>query len=122
MIEEVESERAATWGLERVGVSTRPNAGRGQTIYIQDTGVRSSHSDFGGRSSPAIDLTSGSLVVCSSASTTCGADRYGHGTHCAGTAAGTTFGVASEATVKSVKTLSDEGGGYISWQIAAIDW
>merc|ERR1719422_2491024 len=123
MIEDIQSETAlASWGLERVGVPTRPNAGRGQTIYIQDTGIRSSHSDFGGRSSPAIDLTSGSVEVCSSGSTTCAGDRQSHGTHCAGTAAGATYGVASEATLKAVKTLSDQGSGARSWQFAAIDW
>ena len=125
MIEDIRTEsepELASWGLSRTGVSTRTNAGRGQTIYVQDTGVRSSHSDFGGRSSPAIDLTSGSVVVCSSSSTTCAGDRQGHGTHCAGTAAGATYGVASEATVKAVKTLSDQGSGARSWQFAAIDW
>merc|ERR1719464_2582746 len=112
----------ASWGLDRVRVSTRPNSGRGVTIYIQDTGIRSSHSDFGGRSSPAIDLTSGTLVECSSGSTTCAGDRQSHGTHCAGTAAGAIYGVASEATLKAVKTLSDQGSGSRSWQFAAIDW
>merc|ERR1719422_1336113 len=123
MIEDIQSETAlASWGLERVGVPTRPNAGRGQTIYIQDTGIRSSHSDFGGRSSPAIDLTSGSVEVCSSGSSDCAGDRQSHGTHCAGTAAGATYGVASEATLKAVKTLSDQGSGARSWQFAGIDW
>merc|ERR1719145_75544 len=112
----------ASWGLDRVRVSTRSSTGRGQTIYVQDTGIRSSHSDFGGRASPAIDLTSGSVVVCSSGSTDCAQDRQGHGTHCAGTAAGATYGVASEATLKAVKTLSDQGSGARSWQFAAIDW
>merc|ERR1719211_721470 len=118
----MEVSEAASWGLDRVRTSTRSNAGRGQTIYIQDTGIRSSHSDFGGRSAPAIDLTSGKLVVCSSGSTTCAGDRQSHGTHCAGTAAGATYGVASEATLKAVKTLSDQGSGARSWQFAAIDW
>merc|ERR1719145_361526 len=112
----------ASWGLDRVRVSTRSSTGRGQTIYVQDTGIRSSHSDFGGRSSPAIDVTSGSVVECSSGSTDCAADRQSHGTHCAGTAAGATYGVASEATLKSMKTLSDQGSGARSWQFAAIDW
>merc|ERR1719325_486165 len=120
---ESESElELASWGLVRTGVSTRANAGRGQTIYIQDTGIRNSHSDFGGRSSPAIDLTSGRLVVCSPGSNSCAHDRQGHGTHCAGTAAGATYGVASEATIKAMKTLSDQGSGSRSWQFAAIDW
>merc|ERR1719293_382752 len=123
MIEDMESEtELASWGLDRVRVSTRSSTGRGQTIYVQDTGIRSSHSDFGGRASSAIDVTSGSVVVCSSGSTDCAQDRQGHGTHCAGTAAGATYGVASEATLKAVKTLSDQGSGARSWQFAAIDW
>jgi len=52
----------------------------------------------------------------------CALDRQGHGTHCAGTAAGTTYGVAPEASVRAVKTLSDAGSGQLSWQIAGIDW
>jgi len=122
MIEDMESEKAASWGLDRVRAESRSNAGAGQTIYIQDTGIRCSHSDFGGRCSPAIDLTSGSVEVCSSGSTTCAADRQSHGTHCAGTAAGATYGVANQATLKAVKTLSDQGSGARSWQFAAIDW
>jgi len=127
MIPEVEDLEAnpsvASWGLERVGVPTRAFTGRGQTIYVQDTGVRISHNDFGGRAFAGIDLTTGQGVeVCDEASTSCSGDRQGHGTHCAGSAAGTTFGVASDATVRSVKTLSDQGSGSRSWQFAAIDW
>merc|ERR1719293_614357 len=53
---------------------------------------------------------------------TCAADRQGHGTHCAGTAAGETFGVAPQATVRSVKVLSDQGSGDWSWSFYALDW
>jgi len=122
-VEDQETTQTASWGLERVGVPTRGFTGRGQTIYVQDTGVRRTHNDFGGRAFAGIDLTTGQGVeVCDEASNTCSGDRQGHGTHCAGSAAGTTFGVASEATVRSVKTLSDQGSGARSWQIAAIDW
>lgn len=128
LIPEIEDEEsdvgvaAASWGLDAVGVSSKPRNGAGVNIYVQDTGVRSSHTDFGGRSSPAIDLTSNSLVVCSSGSTSCAGDRQGHGTHCAGTTAGNNYGVANGAKVYAVKTLSDQGSGARSWQHAAIDW
>lgn len=46
----------------------------------------------------------------------------GHGTHCAGTAAGETYGVAKCAKVHAVKVLSDGGSGSTSGIIAAIDW
>merc|ERR1719199_916779 len=53
---------------------------------------------------------------------TCAGDAQGHGTHCAGTAAGETYGVAPAAKVKSVKVLSDRGSGSWSWSYYALDW
>lgn len=120
--EETDEASAASWGLERVGVAGRRTQGRGVHIYVQDTGVRTSHRDFGGRAVPQLDLTSGRPVVCSSSSSSCARDRQGHGTHCAGTAGGTSYGVASRARVYGVKTLSDSGSGSSSWQISALDW
>lgn len=120
-IDEMATSDVASWGLERIGVPSRQVTGKGQTIYVQDTGVRSSHTDFGGRSASALDMTSGSPVACNG-DATCAVDRQGHGTHCAGTAAGETLGVASAAAVRAVKTLSDRGSGARSWQMAAIDW
>jgi len=113
---------SASWGLERVGTGRRGRTGQGVHIYVQDTGIRVTHNDFGGRASPSIDITSDSLVVCTGDDTRCAGDRQGHGTHCAGTAGGETFGVASEAKIHAVKTLSDQGSGKRSWQMVAIDW
>merc|ERR1719512_194887 len=42
--------------------------------------------------------------------------------HCAGTAAGTVYGVAPSAEVRSVKVLSDSGSGSFSWSFSALDW
>merc|ERR1712113_1184723 len=50
------------------------------------------------------------------------ADVQGHGTHCAGTAAGTVYGVAPSAQVRSVKVLSDSGSGSWDWSYQALDW
>merc|ERR1712241_1647662 len=41
----------------------------------------------------------------------CASDRNGHGTHCAGTIAGKTVGVAKSAIVHAVKVLGDDGSG-----------
>jgi len=103
-------EAARSWGLDRVGVEGRPNTGKGVHIYVQDTGIRTTHVDFGGRAVPTIDLTSEQLVECNG-DANCAKDRQGHGSHCAGTAGGTTYGVASDATLHAVKTLGDSGGG-----------
>merc|ERR1719512_17515 len=52
----------------------------------------------------------------------CAGDVQGHGTHCAGTAGGETYGVAPSAAVKAVKVLSDRGSGSWSWSYYALDW
>merc|ERR550532_3944044 len=124
MIPEIEEDagvQAATWGLNRISADTRTSTGVGATIYVQDTGVRVSHQEFSGRALPALDVTSGSAVECGG-DLSCAGDRQGHGTHCAGTAAGVTVGVAPGAAVRAVKTLSDQGSGARSWQYTAIDW
>jgi len=126
MIPEIEEDvgvQAATWGLDRVGADTsdRDGGGAGVTIYVQDTGVRVTHQEFGGRASSALDVTSGEAVECNG-DLNCATDGQGHGTHCAGTAGGQTYGVAAAASVRAVKTLSDQGSGARSWQYVAIDW
>jgi subtilisin family serine protease len=113
---------AASWGLEEVGVAERGSTGKGVHIYVQDTGVRTSHRDFGGRAVPYLDMTSGNVVECAASDSSCSRDGQGHGTHCAGTAAGNTYGVASDAFVYGTKTLSDSGTGQRAWNIAGIDW
>merc|ERR1719273_2796327 len=52
----------------------------------------------------------------------CAGDRQGHGTHCAGTASGVSYGVAPSSNVRSVKVLSDQGSGSWSWSYYALDW
>jgi len=73
------------------------------------------------RASSGADVTSGSLVECNG-DLGCAADNQGHGTHCAGTAAGTVYGVAVSAQVQSVKVLTDQGSGSWSWSYEALDW
>merc|ERR1719229_1898309 len=124
MIPEIESDvsaQAATWGLNRVGADQRARSGGGATVFVLDTGVRHSHNDFTGRASSALDMTIGDPVECNG-DVSCAADRQGHGTHCAGSAAGESFGVAPSAAVKSVKVLSDQGSGSWSWSYYALDW
>jgi len=124
MIPEIEADvgvKAATWGLNRIGADRRGGGGAGVTIYVQDTGVRVTHQEFGGRASSALDVTSGRAVECNGA-LSCATDAQGHGTHCAGSAGGKNYGVASAASVRAVKTLSDQGSGARSWQYTAIDW
>merc|ERR1712127_851372 len=123
MIPEIESgqEEASTWGLNRIGADRRSRSGGSATVFVLDTGVRHSHQDFTGRASPALDMTIGDPKDCGD-DLTCAGDVQGHGTHCAGSAAGVAYEVAPGAAVKSVKVLSDQGSGRWSWSYFALDW
>ncbi|KAJ3524624.1 hypothetical protein NMY22_g10917 [Coprinellus aureogranulatus] len=116
----------APWGLARINSQRRLGsdnnaltytynyndaAGDGVDIYIIDTGIRITHEDFGTRARWA--ATFGPYA---------NADGHGHGTHCAGTAAGTKYGVAKRANLHAVKVLSDGGGGWSSDVIMGMDF
>ncbi|GIZ41993.1 hypothetical protein CKM354_000527400 [Cercospora kikuchii] len=112
----------APWGLSRI--SHKTNAGNGSSyvydrsagedtfIYIIDTGINTEHEEFEGR------VTLGESFIQGSE----GEDDQGHGTHCAGTAAGTTYGVAKKANLIAVKVLDAEGSGSNSGVLRGIDW
>jgi len=121
-VPEIEAQaQAATWGLNRIGADQRPSEGAGATVFVLDTGIRTTHNDFTGRASPGADVSSGSLVECNG-NLDCAADNQGHGTHCAGSAGGNTYGVAPSAQLRSIKVLSDQGSGSWSWSFSALDW
>ncbi|KXS96207.1 hypothetical protein AC578_2822 [Pseudocercospora eumusae] len=119
----------APWGLQRISTSanaklssasplamdytytyTDSNLGSGSDIYILDTGLYTAHNVFSGRAktlwSYDNDLS----------------DQDGHGTHVSGTAAGNILGVASNANIFAVKTLSSDGSGWSSNVVAGLDF
>ena len=49
-------------------------------------------------------------------------DEYGHGTHCAATAAGKTYGISKKANIVAVKVLDKSGSGTYAGVIAGIQW
>lgn len=111
-----------SWGLDRIDQSALPlnssytypdTAGAGVTAYIIDTGVRISHSDFGGRASNGYDAIDDDNVA---------QDGNGHGTHVAGTVAGTSYGVAKKAKIVGVRVLDNSGSGTTEQVVAGIDW
>jgi len=111
-----------SWGLDRVdqrtgvldGRYTAPSGGgRGTTIYVIDSGVRTSHRDFGGRARSGWDFVDDDPVA---------QDGNGHGTHVAATAAGTQYGVAKKAEVVAVRVLDDRGEGTSAQVLAGLDW
>ncbi|KAI1475039.1 hypothetical protein K445DRAFT_72960 [Daldinia sp. EC12] len=96
------TQTGATWGLGTVSHRTSgstsyiydSSAGQGTFAYIIDTGILATHQQFGGRASLAYNAVGGS-----------DADAVGHGTHVAGTIGGSTYGVAKQATILSVKVF-----------------
>jgi subtilisin family serine protease len=115
------TESGATWGIDRIDQRSLPLSttyswegdGTGVTAYIIDTGVRTTHDEFGGRAS-------GGFTAISDGNGT--NDCNGHGTHVAGTVGGETYGVAKYVALVAVRVLGCSGSGSTSGVIAGIDW
>ena len=75
-------------------------AGEGTTAYVFDTGVRLTHSEFEGRARFGINGITNNTDPSGASQ-----DTDGHGTHCAATVAGKTFGVAKKASIVDVKVF-----------------
>lgn len=111
----------ATWGLDRVdqrhlplnNTYTYETTAAGVHVYIIDTGIRSTHTEFGGR------VGNGYTAITDGYGTE---DCNGHGTHVAGTVGGATYGIAKGVTLHPVRVLDCNGSGYASDVIAGIDW
>jgi len=91
-------------------------------IYVLDSGMRTTHRDFEGRAKPTLDLSSGCLRQCADDDASCAADATGHGTHVAAVVGGRRYGVAKSSVLHAVKVLDEDGKGWVSWTIAALDW
>lgn len=111
-----------SWGLDRIDAApgttldssyTVPgNGGEGVNIYIVDTGV-SPHPDFGDRLKQGYNAFDDNTDA---------SDCDGHGTHVAGTAAGTKFGVAPRANIIPVRLTDCDGTGDKESVERAFEW
>lgn len=93
-------------------------------VYVMDTGIRTTHSDFTGRAKSAVAVGGFlglGLTECNG-DPTCALDKQGHGTHCAGTVGGASYGVAKAATLYAVKVLGDNGSGSTFGITNSMDW
>ncbi|RKN46399.1 S8 family peptidase [Micromonospora endolithica] len=108
-----------SWGLDRIDQRalplnnsyTYPNTASNVTSYILDTGIRTTHSDFGGRATWGTNTVDSNNTDCN-----------GHGTHVAGTVGGTAYGVAKGTRLVAVKVLNCAGSGSNAGVIAGVDW
>ncbi|MFD4140696.1 S8 family serine peptidase [Streptomyces sp. NPDC058572] len=116
-----ETQTNATWGIDRIDQRNLPlsktytynTPASNVNAYIIDTGIRTSHSEFGGRASVGTDTVGGGQN---------GQDCQGHGTHVAGTVGGRTYGVAKGVNLIAVRVLDCNGSGTNAGVIAGVDW
>lgn len=127
-----------SYGIDRVDQLTGldgnydypAGAGVDTHVYIIDTGLNTSHVDFAGRIGPGANFASnGGGLLCSLLGLFCPApdpsnveDCNGHGTHVAGTATGTEYGIAKSATVHAVRVFGCGSTTSTSTIIAGVDW
>ncbi|KAF6259697.1 peptidase S8/S53 domain-containing protein [Scenedesmus sp. NREL 46B-D3] len=115
-------QRVPSWGLDRIdGVMDNSyhytSHGAGVCVYIVDSGVKKGHREFGDRR-----LIGAFIRYATDAFGQTDDDRNKHGTHVAGTVAGSTYGVAKAATVIPVRVLDNSGSGSTESLVAGLNY
>jgi hypothetical protein len=110
-----------SWGQDRVdqhdlplnNIINQTKTGRGVNVYVIDTGIRRTHTEFGTRVATGVSFISDGRGTD---------DCDGHGTHVAGTIGGRTVGIAPEVTLIPVRVLDCDGASTASSVIDGINW
>ncbi len=120
-VQAVATQTSAPWGLDRVdqpalplnGTYVHNVTGTGVNAYIIDSGIRATHTDFGGRVVSAFTFINDGRGT---------SDCNGHGTHVAGVIGGATHGLAKGVRLHSVRVLDCAAQATISAVAAGVDW
>jgi subtilisin family serine protease len=136
------TETSAPWDLDVLDSTTGaldttysyPNNGSNVTVYVVDSGIMRSHTEFSGVTvAPGINFVEN---VDPSTTSTCAAgktadttvnpantnDENGHGTEVSSLIAGATWGASKGVTIVPVRVLNCDGVGTESDIISAADW
>ena len=121
VVQLADTQSPAPWDLDRIDQSNLPldgsftasSSGAGVHAYVIDSGIRTTHADFGGRASVGVDVVGDGLN---------GQDCSGHGTMVAGLLGGATYGVAKDVSLVSVRVFGCGNSATESQVIAGVDW
>ena len=106
------------WGIDLVDGTldkkyTYTYSGNGVRVFVFDTGIMSSHDEFGtGRVTCGVNVVVGEDCE----------DLKGHGTHVAATVGGKTYGLARKVSLVNVKVLDKNGTGTVSKVLEGLEY
>eukprot|EP00803_Ostreobium_quekettii_P001510 evm.model.scf_274.7 EVM.evm.TU.scf_274.7 scf_274:52324-61265(-) len=118
-------EKDPGWGLDRLdqlsetldGYYHYPSEGLGVNVYVVDTGILTTHTEFAEEEGPRAKFAFSVFGDDDDRR-----DCNGHGTHVAGIVGGANFGVAKGATIWDIRALDCNKSASFADTVAALDW